>query len=1601
MSSSSDYGRTKADDIPNLDNYELSPEYSIGQSPQSIKSKHQRNISGVSPTQLHFTPTKPLNIQKDSLVKDFNPEGRFTNGQRPVSMAEINQQRLQTQGQGSSNPKAFQSQNSLNTLLTMDTYETAIESQSQLQKTPEPTHMRTLSNINAYLDSSPTTPSAETKFTMNDLVSDINNLQMQTPGANQLYNDDPTPVIRQNDTFGTRDAEEHQNVNSGDGRHQVFNSQDQHNQAQEYFQSQNNIVKQDSIPHQRLSVASQSSEQQTRSISYASTPGLDFLNHRGSLAPTRHHLHQPQHRQSSVYSTIPPKFDDLTEEQQINKDPRQMMSEFDSKQEKRRIASDMNVSLNSDLDDDTSYTDESRHLHDINGSPASQTSCASQKRSVGSNNGMTATESKFSPIKDSFRVTAVKGTSHNDEKKTRVKQIRKTSVAQTQQTQRQAVSDVKAKELKDKSIQPGDEELYALFLISVHPFDSSSLELQSDTSICLSFGTNDVVFVHTVDASGWGEVTLVKTLQRGWVPVNFFTELITNDPRLPLHKSRLPLRHLLVAAAKFLINPIETDNDQYEEIVNGNLGGSDRISIGLINDIRDGVKYILEKTDCLSRSTEIVAQRPVIRKIRKALLADWYSLMIKADSYKKSKKIQHLETLQLMVLQVVRKSIGFLEIWGIESEELFKEKQLLVTAQEMEIPTSSATPKSSKGSILKSPNQYTVNLPKLSSPPYAKERLNEVHNILFSYIGMLLGRLDMIEHNPTGCQLLENITHQMIILLRELLFISKSCSSILHSQKKRIPELKGDDNLDTLLSLVSELVSSVKHFVTKTINEDYFVGTKNVKIKDDEVYYYSPEGDVLIGVISKMTRAVSLSVQNCQIALQAIGDFRLNPEKDFTDFAEIRVSPDMFIKRCSLGLIKNFKEQKIDLKNIKRTSVKRQSRYSMVRGGLNNENCLTSSGSNLLQEFLPDSKSFVRNSVFEPFLNEDGGSDANYKMKHNPKEEIVRDEEGNLLGASLKGLIYLLTDEMNIKSKEGLDEFFANSFFLTFKLFTTGTDVIEELINRFNPENKKSEDSEIDDEQIGQFSSIQSKLKHRRKLIVKVFQLWLQSYWDYEHDYNLLPTLINFFNEAVSEYLPIESKQLIQLASQITCLTPTRINESKLDADGLNLGHARGESIFDTSSHVQLVNSKLGSSLRSTVLTPSSSMKSLNSVLNHDLDDDEYIFEEYKLAKISSHSNRNSISLPLPGLHTHNTSLLTKGQMADLEKLVVVYRRNLGSQVWCHSATEDQYYRIELRKLLKTWFSKSNLRLNQEHLSFNEEYNLSELNSYELAKQITLIESTIFLEIKPNELMNISKFQKKSYPDAPNVSYAYAFTNMFADYILDSLLKASLTYKQRTLRLQNWLNVALSCYYLKNYNSLATVITALQSPTLSRVQELWEQLPQKYQNLFGDLKKVINYDHNYKGYRLKIDKVLEFETIGEYTKSPVPIVPYLNLFIQDLTFIDEGNRDYRNSNSFLRARIINYDKFFKISKIISNIEFLQVGYDTVNTPVQRKQSSPSKRSSMFSFASFTSSNSPEEIIAGIPVVQEYILLELFRVHQLGLGMNEQERFWELSRNLLV
>lgn len=1117
---------------------------------------------------------------------------------------------------------------------------------------------------------------------------------------------------------------------------------------------------------------------------------------------------------------------------------------------------------------------------------------------------------------------------------------------------------------KNTELQLDDENFAYLFIVAIHSFNAKTLNNPDDVAICLSFEKDDVAFVHTVDESGWGEVTIVRNRKRGWVPFNYFSDTVKfdkgkqsigpNDQLRDLIESGSPLQVLLSACAKFLLYPQETPISNSNKLT---------FNFNYINAVKDGIKKILEKTGCVSRSDELVRQKPAVRRTRKHLLADWYNLMIKADYYKHSTDPRNINTLTGLLYEVLDQAFTFFKIWTKERIDLEKEKAAKADSEnnlrDSEKPTY----------MRKSPMHY------LGEPPSAIGRLHEVYDLLFLYVGLILGRLDLVEHNPNGGEVLEAIVHQTIILLRELLYISKSCSSIIQDKFQYAYDDTLHRNLDPLLSLVSELVSCVKLLVVEILRENAGFKDTELLVREDS-YHHTDQGQRLISIVSSMATLISNTVSGCNSYLRLIGDFQLGQERKYLDLQEMKITPQNFISHCTEGL-----KREIDESRLSRAIQDQQAgglsgnhrsiaRFSTVRAGDERERAFTIEGSQFLQEIFHDRKSFHRDSTFAPFQLEE-----EYESTNDPIDEINNREamnkqlmfnkEGVLIGASFKALVYKLTDEI-----EKPDDFFIATFLLNFRSFGAATDLIEALIARFDflDRSLRYEFHEKN----GQYSSRASRMKNRRRLVCQVFQLWMGSYWNYSADYQYLPTLINFFNEGLSMFLPIDAKMLLETATKLSALTPFTGNskkrpKSRHQLQPISVNESRSCSIYSDIS-----------------INSAGSHRSSGSL-------DQQVLDDYELTRIPS-QNRNSMSLPLPVLNYGTSSLLSKRNVQDMERLLISYRLVTGySTSALNKSASDFNPQNDTRLLILEWneLVSSDMKISQPLV--HNDMSLVQINALELAKQLTLIESQLFLAVEPFELLDENYLPKKHHLRlAPSVNAILNFTNQLSNYVIECILYPRISMKERTSRLKSWLRIALAVSYFRNFNSLAAIMTALQNHALTRLQAIWDGLGDKELDLYEYLARVVHPNNNFNIYRRKLKKYTEDYRFGDTKslKSLVPVVPFFNLFLQDLTFINEGNTKSREDDRFRPYTLVNIDKYFKITKTINIVNFFQVDYETTSQGFDTL-------SSFFNIGDQLDQDTKN--IKPIPLLQEFILYEFWRVNT--LFKKDKDRGYHMSLNL--
>lgn len=171
-----------------------------------------------------------------------------------------------------------------------------------------------------------------------------------------------------------------------------------------------------------------------------------------------------------------------------------------------------------------------------------------------------------------------------------------------------------------------------------------------------------------------------------------------------------------------------------------------------------------------------------------------------------------------------------------------------------------------------------------------------------------------------------------------------------------------------------------------------------------------------------------------------------------------------------------------------------------------------------------------------------------------------------------------------------------------------------------------------------------------------------------------------------------------------------------------------------------------------------------------------------------------------------------------------------------------------------------------------------------LASQLTLIEQSFFKEIKKEEFY----FQGWSGPDkdteSPNLTKLVRWFNMVAYGVASDIVTRG-SVKVRAYIIKRWIIVAQLSLRMNNFNAVFEVVAGLNLGPVTRLTKTWESLPKKYLDIWDSLNQVVSNKSSYKMYRSLLVAVRE-------SSGTDPIIPYLGLNIQDLTFAEDGNSTF-------------------------------------------------------------------------------------------------------------
>lgn len=212
---------------------------------------------------------------------------------------------------------------------------------------------------------------------------------------------------------------------------------------------------------------------------------------------------------------------------------------------------------------------------------------------------------------------------------------------------------------------------------------------------------------------------------------------------------------------------------------------------------------------------------------------------------------------------------------------------------------------------------------------------------------------------------------------------------------------------------------------------------------------------------------------------------------------------------------------------------------------------------------------------------------------------------------------------------------------------------------------------------------------------------------------------------------------------------------------------------------------------------------------------------------------------------------------------------------------------------------------------------ITDFDPPELARQLTILASKTFCEIQSEELLSLD-WNKRATDKARNVRNMCILNTDLAHVVGDTILGPE-DAKKRAAVIKHWSKVAARCLELNNYDSVMAIMCSLNSSVVQRLRRTWEVVSKNTKARLDELNSVVDFSRNHASLRSRLE-------------NPVaPCVPFLGVYLTDLTFVDAGNPKVRElpgtaTKSGQGILVINFDKHMRMAKIISHVQKFQVPY---------------------------------------------------------------------------
>lgn len=203
-------------------------------------------------------------------------------------------------------------------------------------------------------------------------------------------------------------------------------------------------------------------------------------------------------------------------------------------------------------------------------------------------------------------------------------------------------------------------------------------------------------------------------------------------------------------------------------------------------------------------------------------------------------------------------------------------------------------------------------------------------------------------------------------------------------------------------------------------------------------------------------------------------------------------------------------------------------------------------------------------------------------------------------------------------------------------------------------------------------------------------------------------------------------------------------------------------------------------------------------------------------------------------------------------------------------------------------------------------FKLLDIDALEMARQLTIMDFKLYSAIKPIECLDKAWSSQEDDQVADNIRASIEYCNQVTSWVSDVILSQH-DIKKRSVLIKYWVQVAEKCRILNNFNTCMAILSAFDNSSVGRLKRTWEVVGARTNQTLQHIRKLMGANRNFTEYRAIIHSI-----------NP-PCIPFLGIYLQDLTFIEDGNANELKTSK----ELINFAKRAKTAEVIREIQQYQ------------------------------------------------------------------------------